>query len=255
MSKHLSLTKILFAGASITGALGMMAVLGTPSAQAGQARVTGAALVDNDSEVSAVAGEVILAPGQSLGEGITITPDIDNIPNSENVAVQQLDIDFDIDDNEAALLEAAIANKISTDDFTDESDIISLVKNFGGVSSPLGQAQVTGAATFDTHNTLSAIAGQATLARGQLLAEPDNNDDPVATIDPTIEDEDDLEGEVLSELDINFSVEEDDIPLLEAAIADVVNDADFDRESDVISLVKAFTEESAGSSERVVGLE
>ncbi|QDZ39901.1 hypothetical protein FRE64_08070 [Euhalothece natronophila Z-M001] len=53
---------------SLIGILGLMGVLSTSSAQAGQARVTGASLVDDASTVSAVAGEAILSPGERFGD-------------------------------------------------------------------------------------------------------------------------------------------------------------------------------------------
>ncbi|QDZ39900.1 hypothetical protein FRE64_08065 [Euhalothece natronophila Z-M001] len=207
---------------------------------------------------------------------VQIDPEIGSIDDADN-AVTSLDLGFPIATpagrGNTTLLEERIAQAVGQADFSNESDIISLVKSFGEINSPLGQAQVTGAATFDTGKELSAVAGQATLARGQVLADrggltgrdfsiipsfPFIEVEQVfrpLTIDPTVE------NGVLTELDLDFAfssefLSRDSKDLLEGAIADVVaNNFDTDRESDVISLVKAFTEESAGSSEEVVGLE
>ncbi|MDR9405293.1 MAG: hypothetical protein RI580_17890 [Halothece sp. Uz-M2-17] len=234
----------------------MMTVVAVPAAEAGQARVTGAALVDDGSTISAVAGEAILAPRQIIDNRADVT--IDPNLNADNL-VTSLDLEFTIGfDNGAPvfrpLLEEAIANTLfdSNGDpvFEQESDIISLVENFGGVNSPLGQAEITGAAALDTDNIVSAIAGQAELARGQLLGDLGNNNTIV--INPSVS------GEILEQLDIDFGFgSRGRLNLLEGAIAETVNNANFNRNSDIISLVKAFTKDSeeAVSSEQVLGLD
>lgn len=258
MNVTFSLSKILFTGFS--GALGLM-VLNTSAAQAGQARVTGAALVDDGSQVSAVAGETILAPGQLIDGSSaveidpTITPLTDSSGNNLGDAVTDLEIDFGINNDANVILEYAIADQLFDTDgspvFEKESDIISLVENFGGVNSPLGQAEVTGAAAFDTDNTVSAVAGQAELARGQVLG--DEAGEPIAQITPTLANN----NEVLEQLDLGFEVSNNEFNLLEEAIAETVDNASFNRNSDIVSLVKAFTEDSeqAVNSEQVLGLD
>lgn len=245
--------KVFLTAISVAGAVGAIVAL-SPSAQAQQARVSGAAVIDDGSAISAVAGEAILAPGQLLADDdITVTPVIQDLTgvagSGADFTINTLEIDFTLDTTASLnLLEQEIADGVAAATFEEVSDVISLVEAFGaGVSAAQGQAEVTGAVAFDNDNFVSAVAVQAELAPGQLLAD-DAGTGPAIIIDPSPS----------AGIAIDFDTLASTTGALESEISSAIDEAffigngdflvgDFSAtESDVVSLVNAFNPNQNG---------
>ena len=249
-----SLNKVALTTISLAGAMGVLATL-SPSAQAQQARVSGAAVIDDGSGISAVAGEAILAPGQLLDDDdITVSPNFNALTSTpgsgSDFTIDELDIDFTLDTTTTINpLEQEIAAAVSDAPFANVSDVISLVEAFGtGVNATQGQAEVTGAVAFENDNFTSAVAVQAELAPGQLLADNIGEGDPAINIDPS----------PAAGIAIDFDTLASTSGALESEISNTIDTAffagngtflpgDFSAtESDIVSLVNAFNPNQNG---------
>jgi len=178
----MNLNKLSLTMFSVGGALGVLAAVATP-AQAQQARVTGASLIDDGGAVSAVAGEVELAPGRQLqpledGGGtptarfVEVDPLIEQVSTGSDFTIATLSLNYNATTagSGGTPLENSIGNSVLGISGTRE-DIISIVDAFGsgvGNSEPV-QASISSAVAFDNGDFLSAVAAQTELAPGQQV--------------------------------------------------------------------------------------
>lgn len=228
----------------------------------------------NDGTVrSVIATEVELAPGQSFTDNtknkdaeVLISTDTrtfndNNFDGDEFDVLSELSIERD-DGNDLLApnenLEVELAQEIENADFDQASSIISLVRAFGD-GGEQEQARISGASLVDderdNNDLLSVAAGEVELARGQLL---DTQNGTLVTVTSDLQDSNStvrVEG-----LDIDYFIDNDSLSL-EAAIAAKVENNNFTRPSDIISLVNAITNERERDrsfqelNERNVGLE
>mgnify|MGYP006424775449 CR=1 FL=1 len=211
-----------------------------------------AAIVKEDEEVIAIAGELETSPGELLQE-VNVTLDLDVFdqvdPRDENFEANTnlninntaVAINFEVKDDDE--LDAAIENAIANlGDNPQPSDVISLVEIFLSDVREQAQPRVTAAAgKQDSNNNLnSAIITEVELAPGQRFANFNKNDAPML-IGLGVDGDTGALNELRIERDGDIIAPDDDNFNLEATVARAVENANFEESvGDIIFLVKAF---------------
>lgn len=224
-----------------------------------QPRVTAVAgKQDNNNDLnSAIITEVELAPGQRFADFAT-NFDQTNAPmviglgvDAGTGALNELRIERDgeiIDPNDDNFnLEATVARAVADASFANSGEIVSLVKAFSeGRKTGQGQARISGGSAIVDNSSdtpiRSGVLGEVELVPGQLLATTqENQTHTLVKVTSAVRDDlGDNNGVIVEGLSLNYQIAEES-GILESAIAEAVNQFNFEDTSDAVSLVQAFT--------------